>query len=76
MAEQIIPLIAKKNKPACPICNAQPIKPHSPFCSRRCAQIDLGHWLNEEYAVPAVEAMEDSDLDALLENIDKDNGLN
>ena len=23
------------------------------FCSERCQQIDLGQWLNEEYAVPS-----------------------
>jgi len=24
-----------------------------PFCGRRCHQIDLGRWLNEEYGMPA-----------------------
>jgi len=37
---------------ACPICG----KPHdarfSPFCSRRCADIDLGRWLKGGYAIP------------------------
>ena len=23
-----------------------------PFCSKRCQQIDLGHWLNESYGLP------------------------
>ncbi|PQO38256.1 DNA gyrase inhibitor YacG [Blastopirellula marina] len=23
-----------------------------PFCSERCRQIDLGQWLDEEYALP------------------------
>lgn len=23
-----------------------------PFCSRRCQQIDLGRWLNEEHGMP------------------------
>jgi endogenous inhibitor of DNA gyrase (YacG/DUF329 family) len=37
----------------CPIC-AKPADPnYSPFCSRRCADIDLGRWLNESYRVPA-----------------------
>ncbi len=26
-----------------------------PFCSSRCKQIDLGRWLNEEYALPVME---------------------
>lgn len=25
-----------------------------PFCSVRCKQIDLGHWLDEEYGLPKV----------------------
>lgn len=23
-----------------------------PFCSERCRQIDLGHWLDEEHSIP------------------------
>jgi uncharacterized protein len=26
-----------------------------PFCSNRCAQIDLGRWLGGTYAIPAEE---------------------
>jgi endogenous inhibitor of DNA gyrase (YacG/DUF329 family) len=44
----------------CPICRkaapARPLNPSSPFCSERCRQVDLGKWLNEEYAVPAEES--------------------
>lgn len=44
----------------CPICRkaapARPLNASSPFCSERCRQIDLGKWLNEEYAVPAEES--------------------
>lgn len=32
----------------------------SPFCSRRCADVDLNRWLNGVYAVPTNEA-EDED---------------
>jgi uncharacterized protein len=36
----------------CPICG-KPISPdHRPFCSKRCADIDLGRWLKGGYAVP------------------------
>lgn len=33
-----------------------------PFCSVRCQQIDLGHWLNEDYGFPVEsgEVPEDS----------------
>ncbi len=27
-----------------------------PFCSKRCQQIDLGHWFQESYVVPTKEA--------------------
>jgi len=47
----------------CPICG-KPTDPRTrPFCSRRCADVDLHRWLSGAYAVPAVEGEED-DLDA------------
>ena len=37
----------------CPIC-AKPTRLDTrPFCSRRCADIDLGRWLGERYRIPA-----------------------
>jgi endogenous inhibitor of DNA gyrase (YacG/DUF329 family) len=37
---------------ACPICG-KPVEPaFKPFCSRRCADIDLNRWLTGLYAVP------------------------
>ena len=46
---------------ACPICK-KPIDPrYRPFCSKRCADIDLGRWLTESYAVPARPASEDDE---------------
>jgi uncharacterized protein len=59
-------------KVGCPICKAEAVKPHFPFCSRQCAQVDLGHWLMGDYAIPAHEGADDSDLDALLAQADKD----
>ena len=55
-----------KQKAACPLCQQQAEAPHTPFCSRRCAQLDLGKWLTGDYAFPAHEAMEDSDVETLL----------
>ena len=62
-------------KAGCPICKATTVKPHAPFCSRRCAQVDLGRWLTGDYAIPAHEGADDSDLDALLAQADKDSTL-
>ena len=33
-----------------------------PFCSKRCADVDLGRWFTESYRVPTMEA-EDGDED-------------
>lgn len=37
----------------CPICEKTSDAKYRPFCSRRCADVDLGRWLNGSYAVPA-----------------------
>ncbi|HYM99363.1 MAG TPA: DNA gyrase inhibitor YacG [Aestuariivirgaceae bacterium] len=34
-----------------------------PFCSARCAQVDLNRWLGGNYAIPAVETEEPSEGD-------------
>ncbi len=48
--------------PTCPICH-KPANPAArPFCSPRCAGIDLGRWLTESYVVPG------QDGEAVLEH--------
>ena len=42
----------------CPICGKNAEAKYRPFCSRRCADVDLGRWLTGSYALPA-EAAED-----------------
>ena len=39
----------------CPICERDSDPRYRPFCSRRCADVDLGRWLTGGYAVPAQE---------------------
>ena len=56
----------RAQKVACPLCNKQAEAPHTPFCSSRCSQLDLGKWLKGYYAIPAHEAMDDSDVEMLL----------
>lgn len=48
----------------CPICARDSNPKYRPFCSRRCADVDLGRWLTGSYAIPAEEAPEPDDLDA------------
>jgi uncharacterized protein len=47
----------------CPICGRPTAQQWRPFCSKRCADIDLGRWLKGQYAVPAEEAPEPDDPD-------------
>ncbi len=39
----------------CPICGKPMEQAFRPFCSKRCADIDLNRWLSGVYAVPAKE---------------------
>ena len=52
--------------PKCPTCGAQADAKALPFCSSRCADVDLGNWLQGKYAVPAVDAEDDTIIEALL----------
>ncbi|NNU16630.1 DNA gyrase inhibitor YacG [Parvularcula sp. ZS-1/3] len=52
----------------CPICEKQTDKSYEPFCSKRCADVDLGRWLNESYKVGGAE-------DESAGSTDEDEGL-
>ena len=43
----------------CPICGKPAAGRHLPFCSARCANIDLGRWLKGNYRVETEEAAGD-----------------
>jgi endogenous inhibitor of DNA gyrase (YacG/DUF329 family) len=52
----------------CPICEKPATGAYLPFCSRRCADLDLGLWLKGAYRIPAVEppdGFSDEDAEAL-----------
>jgi endogenous inhibitor of DNA gyrase (YacG/DUF329 family) len=36
---------------ACPICGRPSAPDHRPFCTRRCADVDLSRWLGGVYRV-------------------------
>jgi len=42
----------------CPICGKPGQHETRPFCSKRCADVDLSRWLSGVYAVPAAEPQE------------------
>ena len=60
-----------RRAPACPVCGKPRVKEHDPFCSRRCADIDLQRWLSGGYAIPATPA-DDDEADSFLQVGDGD----
>jgi endogenous inhibitor of DNA gyrase (YacG/DUF329 family) len=47
----------------CPICGQPSTRETYPFCSRRCADIDLNRWLSGRYVIPAAEEDEPESSD-------------
>lgn len=47
----------------CPICGEASDRRYRPFCSKRCADIDLGRWLGESYRIPAEEPPDGFDME-------------
>jgi len=45
----------------CPICGKPAEPQHRPFCSARCAQIDLGRWLKGNYRIATEEEPEEGE---------------
>jgi endogenous inhibitor of DNA gyrase (YacG/DUF329 family) len=52
---------APREAAPCAICGKPQTPKNKPFCSPRCADIDLGRWLNGSYAIPAVDDDDDED---------------
>jgi endogenous inhibitor of DNA gyrase (YacG/DUF329 family) len=58
----------------CPICHKLFAgDAYLPFCSKRCADVDLGRWFNGSYAVASedLDELEVEELSEALENADK-----
>lgn len=56
----------------CPICSKPSVKAFHPFCSARCADVDLGRWLKGNYVIPGKPI--DQETDAATEfSEDEDN---
>ena len=45
----------------CPICGKPTVEAVRPFCSKRCADIDLGRWLSGSYVIGGESADADED---------------
>ncbi len=50
-----------ENRPLCPICGREAVAAHRPFCSRRCADVDLARWLTGRYVIPDTGPAEDDE---------------
>ena len=49
---------------ACPMCDKDSDKTYRPFCSKRCADLDLGKWMTGSYVI---QTSDDEDEDQLSE---------
>ena len=47
---------------SCPVCGKGRAARYRPFCSKRCADVDLNRWLTGRYAMPA-EGDDEEDVD-------------
>ena len=56
----------------CPTCGEMASNAARPFCSSRCADIDLGRWFQGKYAIPAVDAADDTIIDAMIAEAEAD----
>jgi endogenous inhibitor of DNA gyrase (YacG/DUF329 family) len=52
----------------CPICGKETVQKMRPFCSKRCADVDLARWLNGNYAVPSNDP---DDIEAALDAVEQ-----
>ncbi len=49
---KVVPLPGRK----CPTCGKPAAQDFRPFCSKKCADLDLGKWLDGAYRMPTNEA--------------------
>lgn len=50
----------RKPSAACPVCGNVPVQAYRPFCSKRCADVDLHRWLGGSYVIQGAPEEMDS----------------
>ena len=59
--DKVVPLASRRRPgPRCPICGKPATRESRPFCSSRCAHVDLGRWLDGSYRIPTEEAPQET----------------
>ena len=53
--------VTHKSRGTCPICGGPSDIDYRPFCSRRCADVDLSRWLRGAYVIPGPAEGGDND---------------
>jgi endogenous inhibitor of DNA gyrase (YacG/DUF329 family) len=56
----------------CSICGRPAVQAYRPFCSRRCADVDLARWLRGTYAIPDLAESKDGETTADASRSDED----
>jgi len=57
----ILPMPARKTREKCPTCGKPADELLRPFCSKRCADVDLHRWFSGSYAIPVTEDEEEDE---------------
>ncbi|MBT4880265.1 MAG: DNA gyrase inhibitor YacG [Alphaproteobacteria bacterium] len=47
--------IFQKKASLCPTCKSPSSPQFAPFCTKRCREVDLGHWLTGSYYIAGAE---------------------
>ncbi len=55
-------LLEKELKTNCPLCEKKGLRAFRPFCSKRCKNIDLGHWFTGRYSIPGHDGEDSSSI--------------
>ncbi|MBN8187516.1 DNA gyrase inhibitor YacG [Salipiger thiooxidans] len=53
---------------SCPICGKPAETKYRPFCSKRCADVDLAKWVSGSYAIPSTDP---EDMEEAIEAAEK-----
>lgn len=53
----------KRRARICPVCGKPSDERYDPFCSKRCADVDLHRWLKGGYIIPGADSSPSSDID-------------